>query len=524
MACPVTGPLPAAMCAQPTEAPVNDGLYSLILTTGTWQVEGFYQLALFSGSFVGTPHVVTLTRPTTHLDLVVPFRKAATVSGVVTVAGIPDAFLPTTQGYGDIYPDVLLCPSFAPYTGGAPSWLCVTDGTLTTVTEGNDVKGPYQVTDLPPGPWLVYPGFCDEFGACPTYNPNADVALQAKPGGSAVVNVATPFLLPGEGAIVGTVTLLGAPPGFEGGFGVEICPAGSGGCLDPGAPAPSFTYGDVVASGRWDVRGFYNVPPYYNLVLGPTAVVTVKSGSVTTVNVVLHYQPTGNLRGSINVTGAPQGVHVDAYTMLACPASQPWTGGSPEVGCVSEVSGPDGYGYGPAGANRLRQVPRPGDRPAAEAPLVSLNRYVLDNLPWGRWILYPGYETAFGAYLDPTGTAVTVEPSATVTRNVSLPYQPPTEGLVAGTLDVIGAVDTYGSGVEACSTPPTAVSCTDEYGTFVNGNGTYDLPLPPGTWYVAGYVYDSVPPGEALSATHQVTVVAGVRDKLDLVVNMATGG
>ena len=52
----------------------------------------------------------------------------------------------------------------------------------------------------------------------------------------------------------------------------------------------------------------------------------------------------------------------------------------------------------------------------------------------------------------------------------------------------------------ACSTAPTAGNCTDEVDGQLNSDGTYQLPLFPGTWWVQGVadVYtglsDSRPP------------------------------
>ena len=144
----------------------------------------------------------------------------------------------------------------------------------------------------------------------------------------------------------------------------------------------------------------------------------------------------------------------------------------------------------------------------------------LTTLTPGSWLLYPGYQTQYGSYVDPTGTPVTVVAGLTVDQNLTVPYQAPTEGLLTGSVTVIGAPgEGFESGVEACSAPPVGLSCDDEISVSTDANGHYQLDLPAGTWWVAGFAYLFEDGQEALSPPRQVVVTAGVRSKANFSVD-----
>jgi hypothetical protein len=113
----------------------------------------------------------------------------------------------------------------------------------------------------------------------------------------------------------------------------------------------------------------------------------------------------------------------------------------------------------------------------------------LTSLTPGAWILYPGYQTAYGAYMDPTGTTVIVKAGSTTRQGLSVPYQPVSVGAVVGQVDVVGAPSgDYQASVEACTAPPTTTSCPNEQATYLETGSAYQLALPPGTWWEAGAV------------------------------------
>ena len=94
------------------------------------------------------------------------------------------------------------------------------------------------------------------------------------------------------------------------------------------------------------------------------------------------------------------------------------------------------------------------------------------------WLFYPGYQTMFGSYTDPAAEKVNIVAGETTTRNLSVPYQIPTVGAVAGTVSVIGAPQgDFETGVQACSAPPTATTCNDEQDAYDESNGTYQMAL-----------------------------------------------
>ena len=93
-----------------------------------------------------------------------------------------------------------------------------------------------------------------------------------------------------------------------------------------------------------------------------------------------------------------------------------------------------------------------------------------------------------------------------------MPYQTPSDGLVTGTVSAVGApAGGFSSRVRACDAAPTSL-CSGELDASVQSDGTYQLALPPGTWWVSGVVdvfgFGSTG-SEAVSPPRQVTVAAG---------------
>jgi hypothetical protein len=250
-------------------------------------------------------------------------------------------------------------------------------------------------------------------------------------------------------------------------------------------------------------------------VVGPSDTVVVKGGKITTVALTVPYQRLGTAIGTIDVTGVPAHVAITTYTMTACPAGP--TSTLIELSCVYEYSGSGGVGEGVADPAKLAGVAHPTVA-ASPRTTTPINRYKLPTLTAGRWTLYPGYETAFGSYVKSMGTTVTITAGGTVTKDLTLAYQPPTTGLVSGTVQAVDAPVDSEAGVEACTAPPTATTCAGALSTFpLFGGDTYQLALPPGTWWVAGFVdvYEQNGAVQSVSAPHKVTVVAGGQYKAD---------
>ena len=108
--------------------------------------------------------------------------------------------------------------------------------------------------------------------------------------------------------------------------------------------------------------------------------------------------------------------------------------------------------------------------------------YQFTSLTPGAWILYLGYQTAFGSYLNPTGTTVTVTAGSITKQVLSVPLSAGHRGGRGGPARRGGCASRgVRGGVEACTAPPTATSCSGEQAVFIETGSAYQLPLPPGT-------------------------------------------
>ncbi len=498
-ACP-TSTASGVACADPEYSLAEGGSYSLSLAPGSWEVSGFYENSGFGGVFLGSPTVVTVTSGgTVTANFVVPYQVPASVRGQVKVTGVP-------AGISLDELSVVLCPSFAPYTGGSPSIACVTDYTQ---SQSGATSGPYQVSGLPPGAWTVYPSYCTEFG-CST-NAAAGKVLQLVSGHSTRANVRTPFIVPGQGLLSATVTVTGAPTGFSDPVGLAACQAGS---CQTFSNLGDGTITLQLAVGTWTVHGLYLAAPFDNAITGPSQTVTISGGRTTTVPLTVPYQVLGTASGTIRVTGNQQHIPVTSYTVSACPVAV--SGSSPSP-CIDEYSGPAGFGFGSSITSATAD--------AKGAARSSFDVYNISTLTPGTWTLYPGYGTALGAYTDPVGTNVTIVAGQTTSRLLTVPFQAPTVGVVTGEVVVIGApANGSEAGVQACTAPPSGTSCAGELVASSQADGSYSLALPPGTWWLSGFVdiYTGVGFGESTSAPEQVTVVPGSHRKLNFTVGVTT--
>lgn len=502
-ACPASSP-PGLACANPSYALTsNGGTYSLSLPPGMWNVAGFYLNGLSNGVFLSTPQLVTVpSSGKVTANFTVPYESPATVKGTVSVTGVPSGI-----AIADL--TVLLCPSFAPYTGGFPSIACVTS--YPPFQGPGQTSESYETTGLPPGKWIAYPSYCSQFGC--TTNANAGKKFTLVAGGTKHANVTTPFLTPSEGLLSATVTVTGAPAGFSDPVAVSACQGGGSLC------ETFYSYGTntvslLLADGSWTVQGLYSIPPFGNTVTGPSRVVTITGGHVTTVSLTVPYQQLGGVTGPIRVTGKPAGVTITSYTVLACPSSAP---SRFSFGCINEYSGPGGLGYTTALSRRSNGAARSAAAPAR----TPFNLYQLSTLTPGKWTLYPGYGTAFGWFTSPVGTTVTITANQTVTQPLKLAYQMPAQGLVKGKVIAVGVPQGgFEAGVHACSAPPTATSCPGEQYGYSGSDGSYTLSLSPGTWWVSGFVdvYTGAGLTESTSAAQQITVTPGSQTKANFVV------
>ncbi len=506
--CPDTGP-PGQMCANPVYTLANSGKYSLTLHVGKWRVAGFYEFNGFGGAFLGSPVIVTVpSGGRVRLNLTVPYTAPAALNGTLTVRNVPEN--------DELYQlNLLICPSYAPYNGGPVPIACVSAYAPSPGprSKTGSVTGSYSLTGLPPGQWTGYVGFCAESGC--TTNSTHGKAFTLVAAQTSTVNFGTDFLQRDQALLTGTISVTGAPSGFSDEVGLSACESGTSNCQVV-YQIPGGVYDLVLNAGTWNIKGFYLASPYDNAIDGPTQTVVLSDRQIAQLPIEVPYQVPGTATGTIAIKGIPSGVKVTSYDMLACPVAEPWSGGIPAPECVSEYSGPGGYGFGPADRNEVKSS-NPAFRPPVGVTTHArqpYNTYSLPTLTSGAWLLYPGYQTVFGPVVDTTPKLVTVTSGQTTTRNVSVPYQSSTLGAVKGKVFVVGApggTNYSESGVEACTAPPTSSSCPGERQAFAEQDGAYAILLPPGTWWLSGFVYVYTTTGlsESTSAPQVATVTAG---------------
>ena len=506
-ACPASSRA-ALTCADPVYALPADGKYDLTLTVGLWKVAGLYELVPAGAEFIGKSTEIKVGAGTTiTVKLTVAYQKPATLKGTVAVTGVP-------AGLSSLFLSVLACPSFAPYTGKSQPSACVTQD----INQGSTPdSGSYRITDLPSGYWIAYPSVCTLFSC--VVNAKAGRTVMLHPGTTSTADVTMSFLNAGIGLVSVKTTVTGAPHGFSGEPGFQFCGKQDGvtGCSEFGLSGASGYTLLPLPVGTWTFSGFYQVPPFYNAITGAPRSLTVVGGRRYTLNLTVPYRALGGTAGTITVLGVPAGVTVEGYTVEACPAGAGQY--SPE--CVTEYSGPAGNGFEGATASGLQKLHRAGAIHAGTAG-GSFNVFRLSTLTPGTWLLYPGYQTVFGSVTAPTGTRVAITAHRTTLARLTLPYQFPSLGAVVGTVDAIGVPEGgFQSGAEACAAPPTATSCTDEEQAGSDSNGNYQLPLPAGTWWVAGYidVFGNGPSDQSISAPKKITVTNGMESSADFVVD-----
>ncbi len=495
--CPASAPATGPLCADPDYTESNTFAFGL-LTAGAWRLVPFYQPFdnNVAGTFFGRPVVVELSAgETATRNLTIGYQTPAALAGTDIVTKVP-----TGLSVSDF--TVLACPAWAPYTGSWIPFPCTEAGGVPTST-GVD-SAPYSFDDLQAGPELVYAGFCSQFGC--EINPHGR-RVQLRAGHTASAIVTTPFVLRGQGIVTGTVTVTGAPAGFTGIPGMEACQSGAPNTCEVVEATPN--YGLEVPAGTWILTPGYLLPPFDNEVAGAPVTVSVPSGRVVTENLTVPYHPVGTAEGTIAISGLPSGVRVNAYTVLGCPGTLSTLPAVPSGECVNEYSGSGGYTFGAADPARTARITRPRTSTTLPA-LAGYDRYLLPSLPTGTWTLFPGYQTAYGAFTSPTGTVVTVTKGTTTNQSLALAYQPPSEGLVAGHVYAVGVPGSgFSTEVEACSSPPSSLFCNGESSTYTDASGHYDLALTPGTWWVSALLYYEG--GSATSAPRMVTVTAGQR-------------
>jgi hypothetical protein len=382
---------------------------------------------------------------------------------------------------------------------------------VNTVSGTTTQSGPYALSGLPPGTWTAYPGYC-AYLAC-DYNAHRGKVVTLSSATPATADVSTPLLFGSNGLVILTVAVTGAPAGFNDEVGIQACGLTTvNGCVVTESTTPTDTIDTVQPAGPITATGFYLVPPYGNAVSGPAETVTVRAGTVTSATLDVPYQVLGGVTGRITVTGRPPHTKILGYSVLACPI----TGSSLGIGCVQEYSGLTASTIGSADRALVRADRRAPVRVASRNGFAS---YGFSTLTAGQWELTVSYTTEYGTYQDGTPTVVTVASGQTTVQKVTVPYQPAYEGAVKGKVVVIDAPAESGTSVVVCATD--APTCLPLFGTSVDTDGRYNLPVPAGTWWISAQVtsYGNGYAQTASSTPVEVDVTAGATQKLTLTVD-----
>lgn len=381
-AAPATAATDAAVCAQPQFAiSGSGGSYTLGLPAGTWEVTGFYQSDFGSGGFLGYGRSVTVTAgATTRQNLSIPYQEPGGVGGTVTVTHVP--------GSVSIEEEVVTaCPASEPIVGGTPSILCATD----YLTPGTTT---YALPSLSEGQWLLYVGYYTDFGL--TQGATATTVTIRK-GVTSTQDLSLAYRRPTNAIVEGTVTVTGAPSGFSALIGVGGCPSTGGRptlCADPQytLSGPGGQYELVLPAGSWNIAGFYEIAPFGGQFLSELQHVRLTEGGVLDLDITVPYVAPATVSSAVSVTGVPPGTTLEATELVACPASSPYTGGSAvPIECVTGSSAPG-------------------------TPVV------IDTLPPGHWLLYPGYVTGSVGVVGTTGTPVKLVSGGTTHHALSIAY------------------------------------------------------------------------------------------------------
>jgi hypothetical protein len=397
VACPSSSSR-TSLCASPQYAySGSGGSYTLALAAGSWDVYTFYSLGYSEffpggpgGSYVGRSRTVTIgAGATVRLNIGVRYQVPSTVSGTIGVSGLPAGV--TVYQY-----QVTACPASTPLVGGIPSPLCASDYLVDPDTTS------YSLPTLSKGTWLLYLGYDTVFGQSIAATP---VTVTLKAGESTTVDLSTPYITPTDALVEGTVTVTGAPPGFA-----DTATIGVGGCPSVGGtpeacPEPQYTFSDggnpstyqlALTPGPWSLAGFYELAFFGGQFLSTVQPVDLAPGTVVNLNFTVPYEPPATIRSKVTVTGVPSGQGVVDTLLVACPVDFPYQGGPGQpIECVSTES--------PPGLPNL-----------------------IDTLPPGTWLLYPGYVTSlYNEVIGTTPTSVKLRSGRTRTKNLTIVFGSP---------------------------------------------------------------------------------------------------
>lgn len=316
LACPSGQPV-TPTCSGGSVVPANaSGGYTLVLSPGTWSVEGIVRPGgtslVLTSSPAGVGVVVGRTASFSP-TVAVPF-------GAAVVTPRPSGPFPAGTTFG-----ALACPS------GQAFVLSCGGGSVAAV----DGSGRATLALLP-GTWNVAALAWLSGSAATVLGTPVSMTVARGRTSSAALVVTSPY-----GAVTGTVSADGPFPAGTA-YGVVACPAGQpfgsscSGLATASADA-SGRYALVLGPGSWNVAGFASVSGE-QVSTGP-ATVSVTAGQTTPQSFQVP-SPFGAVSGTVRPGG--QFPHGTTYGVLACPSGQPLAG-SCSSAAVATADGRGGY-------------------------------------------------------------------------------------------------------------------------------------------------------------------------------------
>jgi hypothetical protein len=253
-------------------------LFELLLPVGTWHINPFYLAAPFYNEITGPTKTVKITSGNGAVfNVSQQYKALGQAEGAVDVTGAPSGVSFHTY-------TVLACPSSSPWTGGAIPDACVSEYSGTPQSGGGigivigsassavsklphppvahlkpaDASAPssYQLPTLTPGTWLLYPGYQTVFA---TYVDSTPTRVTVVSGNTTVQNLTVPYKTPLDGAVTGTVSVVGAPANGDTQvqLGVEACSTPPTSCIGGQTifADQNGNYQLVLTPGTWSIRG-----------------------------------------------------------------------------------------------------------------------------------------------------------------------------------------------------------------------------------------------------------------------------
>jgi hypothetical protein len=256
-------------------------------------------------------------------------------------------------------------------------------------------------------------------------------ATSCSGSGSSAGSGSSSSCAPKNGTVTGSVKILGKPKGFHPAtVGAEACAgAVSAPCSNPvSTVATKKMFTLSLTAGDWTVFGYYQITSGGAVFVGNRTAVNVPAGGTVTVELLIFYETPAKLAGTLTVNGASANDPITTLTVVVCPLSVAFSGGTVPNGCASGSATPSTAG-GATGS------------------------YLVKNLAPGSWTAYPGF-CALSGCVTHTGDkqAATLKSGKKTLLDLSTSFLEPNQALLYGTVSVLLAPRGFSAtlGANAC--------------------------------------------------------------------------